>query len=419
MFAKTVLDNGVRIISERVGGVRTVAVGIWIEAGSRDEHDLNAGVSHCIEHMFFKGTGRRDATAIAREFDILGGNGNAFTSREHTCCHATVRDADLPQLVDLLADLVCCSTFAEEEFIHERGVILQEIAMAEDDPADLVHDLFAGLLFAGHPLGRPVLGGRETVAVMDRHRLLDHRGRFHRPERIVISAAGNVAHEELVALCRPYFEGFAPQAAGRPPARTTPPPASHPARRIYRRDLEQVHVVLGVRTGGLADPDRFALVLLNVVLGGNMSSRLFQQIREERGLAYSVYSYLDTFADCGQLAVYLGVDAATLGESLAIVGQQFASLCERPVAEAELERALRYALADLYLSAENMEARMGRNARNEFTFGRFIPYDEVAAQFGRVRAADIQRLARAILGGPVAGAVLGPVVTPEVEWGAL
>ncbi len=417
MFARTVLDNGVRIISERVAGVRTVALGVWIDAGSRDEHDLNAGVSHCIEHMFFKGTTRRDAAAIAREFDILGGNGNAFTSREHTCCHATVRDADLPRLVDLLADIVCCSTFAEEEFASERGVILQEIAMAEDDPADLVHDLFAGLLFAGHPLGRPVLGSRETVAAMDRHRLLDHRHRFHRPDRIVVSAAGNVAHDDLVALCRPWFEPLT-GAGPPPPARTAPGPVAG-RRRIYSRDLEQVHVVLGARTGGLADPDRFALLLLNVILGGNMSSRLFQRIREERGLAYSVYSYLDTFADCGQLAVYLGVDAATLGEGLAVVGEEFMALCEREVDGAELDRALRYAMADLYLSAENMEARMGRNARNEFLFGRFVPHDEVAAGLERVRPADIRRMARMVLAGPVAGAVLGPVVAPEVEWGML
>ncbi len=417
MFTKTTLDNGVRIISERVAGVRTVALGVWIEAGSRDEHDLNSGVSHCLEHMLFKGTHRRTAADIAREFDMLGGTGNAFTSREHTCCHATVRDADLPQLVDLLADLVCHSTFDAREFAHEQGVILQEIAMAEDDPADLVHDLFAGLLWAGHPLGRPVLGNRETVAAMDRHRLLDHRRRCYRPDRLLISAAGNVDHRQLVELCRPRFECL--EAGPESPPVRTPPTAVDPARRIYSRELEQVHVVLGVRTGGAADPDRFTLLLLNIILGGNMSSRLFQRIREERGLAYSVYSYLDTFEDCGQLAVYLGVDPATLGESLELIGAEIADLARRPVSEAELDRALRYAMADLYLAAENMEARMGRNARNEFTFGRFIPHDEVAAHLARVRPADIQRLAAAVFAGPVSGAVLGPVVAPEVEWGAL
>ncbi len=417
MFQKTVLDNGVRIISEHVPHARTVAVGVWVEAGSRDEHDLNSGCSHFVEHMLFKGTVARSGRQIAREFDILGGTGNAFTTREHTCCYATVLDAHLGRLLDLLCDMFLRSTFSKEEVVRERQVILQEISMAEDTPDDLVHDLFATGLWGRHSLGRPVLGSREVVAAMDRKKLRDHVRRLYRPDKIVISAAGNLDHQQFVDLLAPEFSLV--QADDSIDVHRTAPPPVAAVKKVYSRDLEQVHLVLGCRGLAADHPDRFTFILLNILLGGNMSSRLFQEIREERGLAYSVYSYVDTFDDCGQLGIYLGVDPESLPASLDVLERELARLRRLPVDSSELNNAMEYAMSGLFLSSENMEARMSRNARNEFTFGRYFSHDDIAALLNRVTDRDIRQLAEQIFSGPLTAAVLGPVDASDIQWGAL
>ncbi len=405
---KTLLDNGVRIITEREPS-RLVSLGIWVEVGSRDEDDGNNGSAHFAEHMLFKGTRRRDAQQIAREFDILGGMSNAFTSNEHTCYYATVLDSRLAGAIDLLADIFFNSLFSQTEIELERQVILQEIAMVEDTPDDRVHELFSGRFWQGHPLANTVLGRPEVVAEMAGKRLRDYVRRKYQPGRIIIAAAGNVEHESFVELWRPWLDKLI--APKRIMPRWQPPPAAGPGSLIVvKRPLEQEHLVLGC--AGLAgdSADRYALLLLNTILGGNMSSRLFQEIREKRGLAYSVYSYLVSHSDCGYAGVYLGVDPGSLPEVLGLVRHELRRLHQEAVTKAELADAVDYVRAGMYLAAENMESRMTRLARNEYSFGRSISMEEVAADLEKVSPEDLLALAGRIFGtGPLTMAAIGPV----------
>ena len=410
---KTVLDNGVRIITEREPS-RLVSLGIWVEVGSRDEDEGNNGSAHFAEHMFFKGTRRRDAQQIAREFDILGGMSNAFTSNEHTSYYATVLDSQLPGAVDLLADIFFNSLFSQAEIELERQVILQEIAMVEDTPDDRVHELFSGRFWQGHPLANTVLGRPEVVEGMVGKKLRDYVRRKYLPGRIIISAAGNVDHDRFVELWRPWLDKLV--APKRIPAKLKPPRSGGPGSlTVITRPLEQEHLVLGC--AGLAGDsgDRYALLLLNTILGGNMSSRLFQEIREKRGLAYSVYSYLVSHSDCGYAGVYLGVDPESMPEVLALVRHELRRLHTEAVSAEELADAVDYVRAGMYLAAENMEARMTRLARNEYTFGRDIAMEEVAGAIEKVTQEDLLNLAGRIFGtDQLTMAAIGPVAEAKL-----
>ncbi|NTV14234.1 MAG: insulinase family protein [Desulfobulbaceae bacterium] len=405
---KTILDNGVRIITEREPS-RLVSLGIWVEVGSRDEDEGNNGSAHFAEHMFFKGTRRRDAQRIAREFDILGGMSNAFTSNEHTSYYATVLDRQLAGAVELLADIFFNSLFSQTEIELERQVILQEIAMVEDTPDDLIHELFSGRFWQGHPLANTVLGRSEVVEGMVGKRLRDYVRRKYLPGRIVIAAAGNVEHERFVELWRPWLDKLVPPK--RFPAKWRPPGMPGlGGLSVVTRPLEQEHLVLGCN--GLAgdSADRYALLLLNTILGGNMSSRLFQEIREKRGLAYSVYSYLVSHSDCGYAGIYLGVDPDSLPEVLGLVRHELRRLHTEAVSAEELADAVDYVRAGMYLAAENMEARMTRLARNEYTFGRDIAMEEVASEIEKLRPDDLLNLAGRIFGtDKLTLAAIGPV----------
>jgi predicted Zn-dependent peptidase len=414
MHNKTVLENGVRIISEHVPHCRTAAVGIWVDVGSRDEHDLNNGCGHFLEHMLFKGTARRSPQQIARELDVLGGLSNAFTSRENTCYYATVLDSHLPRVADLLTDMFCHSLFEEEEVFRERQVILQEINMVEDMPDDQIHDLFCFQLWGHHPLGKTVLGSREVVATMDSQKLLEHVQNYYTPERILIGAAGNIEHEAFVSLWEKAFAEL--RQKGNRQVSRKPPTVLKATRKVYSKPLEQVHAVLGTYGLSNLDEERFILILLNIIWGGNMSSRLFQEIRERRGLAYSVYSFVDSYFDSGYLGIYLGVDRETVNEAFDVIREQVDILKEDPVLEEELRDAKDYAKGGLFLSAENMEARMTRNARNEFCFGRYVSVEEVVRAIDAVSAEDIRRLARKLFNCDFSVAVLGPIRQSEINW---
>jgi len=411
---KTVLDNGVRIITEREPS-RLVSLGIWVEVGSRDEDDKNNGSAHFAEHMLFKGTRSRDAQRIAREFDILGGMSNAFTSNEHTCYYATVLDSRLAGAVDLLADIFFNSLFSQAEIELERQVILQEIAMVEDTPDDRVHELFSGHFWQGHPLANTVLGRQEVVEAMAGKRLREYVRRKYLPGRIIIAAAGNVDHERFVALWQPWLDKLT--APKRLVQRWQPPgDGGSGGLTAVTRPLEQEHLVLGC--AGLAgdSSDRYILLLLNTILGGNMSSRLFQEIREKRGLAYSVYSYLVSHSDCGYAGVYLGVDPESMPEVLALVRQELRRLHQELVTADELADAVDYVRAGMYLAAENMEARMTRLARNEYSFGREIAMEEVAAEIEKIRPAELLDLAGRIFGASqLTMAAIGPVTEDKLR----
>ena len=413
MHHKTVLDNGVRIITEKVAHCRTAAVGVWVDVGSRDEHSLNNGCAHFVEHMFFKGTAKRSAQQIARELDTLGGTANAYTTRENTCFYATVLDSHLPQLVELFGDLFKNSLFSEEEVERERQVILQEFAMVEDTPDEQLHDLFVADLWGSHSLGYPVLGRREVVAAMDSAKLHHYVEQAYAPGKIVIAAAGNIDHDHFVDLWQRYF---ADADRGADPLARQLPTEQQVCRKVYTKPLEQLHLVLGTYGLSLTSPDRYTLYLLNVLLGGNMSSRLFQEIREKRGLAYSIASDVSGYSDSGYLSISLGIEPRSANEVLELAGCEVRRFGEEPVGEEELANAREYVRAGLYLSADNMDARMTRLARNEFCFGRFVSLDEVADAFVQVTAEDIRALGANLFSRQLAGAAIGAVEENQIDW---
>ena len=417
MFNRTVLPNGIRIITEALSHSKVVSVGVWLDVGSRDENDLNRGAAHFVEHMLFKGTGKRSAQDIAREFDVLGGSANAFTTRENTCLHATVMESKLPILVELFTDLLTNSVFTEEEIERERQVILQEIHMVEDTPDDQIHDLFAALLWGQHSLGKTILGSQEIVEAMNSGKLQEFVRNYYTPDKIVIAAAGNVEHDDFVNLWHKTFDRFG-QAGESTPGRHKPAELP-PGRKIYAKPLEQVHILLGTYGLSISDEDRFAYLLLNVLLGGNMSSRLFQEIREKRGLAYSIYSYIAPYCDSGYLAVYLGVDRKSVNESLELISKEIRMLQKTPVEEKELTNAKDYIKSGLFLSMESMEAIMTRIARNELYFNKYIPLAELIDSIERVAGNDILRIGSRIFGRQeLTLAGLGPLEKTGIDWKA-
>ncbi len=415
MFKKTTLINGIRIVTETLQHSKVVSVGVWIDVGSRDEHDLNSGSAHFVEHMLFKGTRSRSAQEISREFDVLGGSANAFTTRENTCLHATVLDSNLSKLVELFADLLGNSLFADEEIERERQVILQEINMVEDMPDDHIHDLFAGLLWPMHPLGKTILGSHEIVSAMDSKKLQEYVQKYYTTDKIVIAAAGKVDHDDFVSLWQKVFDKFGQESD--PVLERNVPPLLPAGRKIYTKPLEQAHILLGTYGLSMVDADRFGYLLLNVLLGGNMSSRLFQEIREKRGLAYSIYSYIDSYSDCGYLAIYLGVDRESVNESLSLIAREISTLQNTPVSEEELANTKDFIKSGMFLSMENMEAIMTRIARNEIYFGKYISLGEVVDSIDQVTGEDILRLGSKIFGRQeLTFAGLGPLEKAGIDW---
>ena len=408
-FNKTTLENGLRVITEEIEAFPTVSVGFWLNVGSRDEAPEEAGLTHFIEHMLFKGTKRRSALEIAKELDRLGGYSNAFTAKEQTCFHAKVPPEELSSLLDLLADLFTNPLFAEEDLEKEKQVILQEIKMVEDSPEELVHELFSHFLWGGEALGRPILGTWETVANLSRARLLSYFERYYGAENLIVAGVGNLKHEEFVAQVK---ERVAPlRSAQRPPRR---PPGGQGGVRVHRRSLEQVHFVFGVPTPGARDETRYAALLFNSLLGGSMSSRLFQEIRERRGLAYAVYSFLSLYEDVGVLGVYAAVEKERLRETLSIMAREIGELKEGRLREDEFSASLAHLKNALFLSSDNPEARMSRLVRNELLFGRYIPYEETLNELTKLTPQEVADYAGVIFDRKPALVVLGPVEEEEV-----
>ncbi|MEA2084557.1 MAG: pitrilysin family protein [Thermodesulfobacteriota bacterium] len=419
MYKKTVLDNGVRVVTERIPHTRTVSVGLWVDVGARDEHDLNNGSAHFLEHMFFKGTHSRSAQVIARELDVLGGTANAFTSNEHTCFYATIMDDRLSRYMELLSDFFLNSVFSEDEVERERQVILQEISMVEDTPDERIHELFSSHLWGRHPLANTVLGSREVVGSMNTSKLVDYIERYYSPKKILIASAGNLDHKHFVDLCNKKFPGIGDDegVSGTTRAMPTEQP---PLRKVYSRPLEQVHMILGTYGLPVNSDDRYKLALLNTILGGNMSSRLFQEIREKRGLAYSIYSYLVPFADCGYVGVYMGVAPETVNEVVSLVTGEIEKLVTGSVTKEELVNAKDYIKATLFLANENTEARMTRIARNELYFDTYIAFDDVVAGVDIVTIDEIQDLSGRLLRDKAfSAAALGPLEDDDIDWSSL
>ncbi|WP_051232089.1 M16 family metallopeptidase [Pseudonocardia asaccharolytica] len=412
--ARSDLPGGIRLLTEALPGVRSVALGIWIAIGSRDERPEQAGAAHYLEHLLFKGTGRRSAAAIAEEIDAVGGELNAFTAKEHTCYYAHVLDADLPLAVDVLADVVTDARLAPTDVELERGVVLEEIAMRDDDPEDLLGELFDEALFAGHPLGRPVIGSEQSIRAMSRDTLHEFwRGEYTTP-RMVVAAAGCLAHEQVVELVGAALAaaaarsdpGSAPVA---PRAGGAPVPAGTGPRLVLRGDdTEQAHLMLGVPALHRHDPRRHALMVLNTALGGGLSSRLFQQVREQRGLAYSVYSAATTYADVGSLSVYAGCAPERLGEVVTVVRGVLDAVAADGLTEAELVRAKGSLRGGLVLGCEDTASRMNRLGRSELDHGRQRSISESLDRIAAVTGDDVSAVARELLSVPQTAAVVGP-----------
>jgi predicted Zn-dependent peptidase len=398
------LDGGLSLVTERVPDVRSVAVGFWVAAGSRDEHDAIAGASHFLEHLLFKGTPSRTARDIAEAVDAVGGEMNAFTTKEYTAFYVRVLGESLDLALDILSDIMWSPAFRPDDIEAERQVILEEILMHEDEPADLVHDVFCDALYPGHPLGREILGTTETITAMSRDDIRSYFARHFRPANIVVAAAGRVDHD---ALAEGVSRRFCGTPGGESPERNRRLPAPRRVA-VLRRPTEQAHLVVGTRALARDDPDRYALAVVDHVLGGGMSSRLFQEIRENRGLAYSVYSYRNAFQETGSLAAYAGTAPGHAREVVALVQAELDRMAADGITEHELVTAKGHLTGSLALGSEDTYARMNRIGRSMVVHGEAETLDEVVARIEAVTLDDCRRVIDRVLGAERVLAVVGP-----------
>ncbi len=404
----TTLDNGLRVVTDTMAHVETVALGMWVSAGARHEPAPRNGLAHLLEHMAFKGTKRRTARGIAEEIENVGGSINAYTGRELTAYHATVLKDDVPLAVDLIADILLDSTFVEEELQRERGVILQEIGQANDTPDDVIFDRFQAIAFPEQPLGRPVLGTEETVNAIARDDLFDWLRRRYVAERMVLSAAGAIEHDRFVELAARAF-GRLPRTAGEVP--TSAPVFAGGDRRDID-DLEQAHLVIGGEAFGYLDPDHHALAVFSTLFGGGMSSRLFQRIREDKGLVYSIYCFNAAYRDGGLFGIYAGTAGDSLPELVPMVCEEFRKVAD-DVEEAEIARARAQLKAGTLMALESSHSRCEQAARHLMIHGRLIPYTETVARIEAVDAAAVRRVAQRLLASTPAVCALGPIAKLE------
>lgn len=411
VYRKEVLGNGIRVVTEQVPFVKSVSLGIWVEVGSRDEKKEEAGLSHFLEHMLFKGTERRSAQDIAREIDGLGGELNAFTSREGTTFYAKVADEHAGRAVNLLGDLFRNSVFKKSEIDREKQVVLEEIKMVEDDPEDLVHELHTKNIWQGHPIGHSILGDSKSVQSISKRKLKDFISRKYLPERIVISAAGRFNRPELIRRIRRVFGSFGKNGGGAGISEPRMVPSTNGFRfAVQKKKLEQAHLCLGLPGLPLAHRDRYGAYALNTLLGGGMSSRLFQEIREKRGLVYSIYSSLSGFKDTGLLTIYAASSPKIIRKVIKLTVDELRRIRKGGVTREELKRALNQLKGNILLGLESTNSRMNRLAREEIYFGRTFSMEEVISEIDKVSRKQIQDLAEELLDpSRLSITVLGPV----------
>ncbi|ASR54276.1 M16 family metallopeptidase [Cellulomonas sp. CW35] len=416
---RSVLPGGVRVLSEHMPGLRSATVGAWVGVGSRDETSGHFGSTHFLEHLLFKGTARRSAMDIAEAFDAVGGEANAATGKEHTCYYARVLDTDLPMAVDVIADMVTSARLETDELETERGVILEELAMNDDDPSDVVHEQFASGVLGEHPLGRPIGGTPETIREVPRDAVWEHYRWHYRPQTLVVSAAGGVDHD---TLCAQVADALA--AGGWDLADDASPTGRRDVarelgagehglpivgvERSVRRHTEQANVIVGCTSLTATDDRRFTLSVLNAVLGGGMSSRLFQEVREKRGLAYSTYSFASGHADTGVFGLYAGCTPAKVDEVVALMVAEWERLAETPITSAELERSVGQLSGGLVLGMEDTGSRMSRLGKAELVHGALLSIDESLERVRAVTVQDVQELAAELASRPRSVVRVGP-----------
>tara|TARA_R110000868_G_scaffold134793_2_gene347020 strand:- start:6349 stop:7611 length:1263 start_codon:yes stop_codon:yes gene_type:complete len=402
------LPGGMRLVTDSMDSVETVSLGVWVNAGARNETaDIN-GVSHLLEHMAFKGTARRTSMDIAVEIENVGGHLNAYTSRESTVYYATVLKEDADLALDIVSDILVNSTFDEDELARERTVVLQEIGQANDTPDDIIFDTFQETAYPDQPLGRAILGPAEIVRQMPRETLVNYIGEQYGAERMVLSAAGNLDHDMLAGLAEKAFSGSLPSAAG-----TIEPGRYSGGDSREIRDLEQAHLVMGFEGVSFDDDDYYPLAVLSTALGGGMSSRLFQEVREKRGLVYSIYTFSSSYQDGGLFGLYAGTGEDEVAELIAVVCDELIKVAADPLADDEITRARAQIKAGVLMSLESTSSRAERLARHLQVYDRIIPVDEIAARIDSVSAEDIRRVAARLLSSPPTIAALGPVARLE------
>ncbi|MBV8583782.1 MAG: insulinase family protein [Candidatus Eremiobacteraeota bacterium] len=392
-YRKTTLPNGLRVLTESMPGVRSATIGVWADVGSALETHERRGISHLVEHMLFKGTSRRTARAIAETMDGVGGNLNAFTDKETTCYYAKVIDRHVPLALDVLADMFLHSTFDPQELAKEQNVVLEEIKMYEDSPDELIHDVFLQTMWNGANLGDPTIGFVDTIDKVTPDDLRAHMRLHYAPNSVVVSAAGNVEHESFVQLVREQFAAFSGSCALPEPEAPLTTPATH----VRHKDSEQAYVVVGARGLSVRDERRYTLSLLDTILGGGMSSRLFQEIREKRGLVYTVYSFQAAYREAGLFGVYAGTSPEHVQACIDLIVEEFHRIADERVGDAELQLAKEHIKGNLTLSLEASSSRMIRLGRNEFALGRYVSAEEIEERIDAVTADEVRDLAAELL----------------------
>ncbi len=416
MYRKDTLANGIRVVSETLPKSRSISIGVWVKVGSRHEPPELGGVSHFIEHLFFKGTEKRTAKDIAIEMDALGGEMNAFTSQETTTFYAKVLDEHLPAAIDILSDILLASKFDPVEMEKERKVILEEIKGVEDTPDDYIHELFTGTVWPDNPLGRPILGTKETIKSLGHKDILEYIEKNYSPREIVVSVAGNFEHSRLIELLDSSFGKLSRKGV---PRQETTPSFTH-AINVKKKQLEQVQVCLGCNGLHYTHEDRYVISALNTVLGSGMSSRLFQEVREQNALAYTIYSYVTAYRDTGLLTVYAGTDPANALEAVRLIVREMKKIKEEGITPAEQARIRTQIKGNLVLSLESSNSHMSRIARQEIYFGKYLSIDDIIRGVEEVTAADVQRMARQIFTREnLSLSILGPVDRADVPDSAL
>ncbi|MEW6056862.1 MAG: pitrilysin family protein [Bdellovibrionota bacterium] len=409
-FQKSLLDNGMTLLTESVTQFQSLSIGVWVTAGTRHEKPGEEGLSHFLEHMMFKGTERRSALDIALAVDRVGGEFNAFTAREYTCFHLLLLSRDLNLAVDIMSDVLLSSKLAQEEIERERKVILQEISMVEDNPEELVHDLFFEQAFGGHPLGKPILGSPQTVSSFDRPTVYSYYRRHYSPSQMLISVVGDVDHQRVKKLLNKHLTLKSKEAPRQQHKRANlHRPSIKGSSKTYARDLEQTHVVIGFPGVAYNHADRFSAYLLNVYLGGGMSSSLFQEIREKRGLAYTVYSSLAPFSDTGLFSIYVGTSPKEVGTCMDVIGKELRKLRDATLDKDAVDVLKQNLKSTILLNADSVESRMSAIARNEMFFGRYYSMQDVVRKIDKVTPQSMRAIAKQTFKpGKLVVALMGP-----------
>lgn len=388
VYQKTVLPNGVRVITEEIDYVRSVSIGLWVGAGSRDEREGNEGISHFIEHMLFKGTKNRTAKELAESLESVGGQLNAFTTKEFTCFYAKVLDENLDLSIDVLSDMFFNSLFDAKEIEKEKKVVIEEIKMYEDSPDELIHDLFSEYVWNDHPLGKPILGTEESIRGLSREKILDYLSHHYAPDNLVVAVAGKINHEDVLKKLTPIFGEF--KRGGKRVLEGTP--KEQAIQRYNTKDTEQMHLIIGVPGLGQDDEDIYPMHIFNNILGGGLSSRLFQEIREQRGLAYSVYSYHSTYVDTGMFAIYAGTTPSNTQEVVECILAELQEMRSKGITADELAKTKAQIKGSLYLGLESASSRMSRLGKTELCYDRVISPEEMVEKLEKVTLEDVKRV---------------------------